>query len=968
MQTVSFYSYKGGVGRTLALAHTAIHLAKNNIKVCILDIDLEAPGILFKFQKNPDFSKKGVLDYIYDCIEGRVPVNIDDYFYTFQNVSEEGYIKIMSAGKDINTTEYFNKLSEIRWEALFFNNKNNDYPNGLEYFVNLSELIETQIRPDYLFIDSRSGVTVMSKVCNSVLPDIVVMLLANNEENFNGSKIIYDHIINSPYKLSKKNISVICSLTRIPMPLSEEDLHKQSEINSKVNSVFGNNSASYQDDVVIIHSNRDTEYEESSLLQYKDTIARDIDFEYYQLLTKIVDIELLVRRKNLIRNKPKHSLIEFDLHGYIGSELNDYYLSLDKESLYNKLKDNIEKNPYLIKIYYKRALEEAYFGNIFEAIGLLSKAIKLGFVKNDWIAKVYYLRGLIFLYDLNNYFYALNDLNKINNNYQSFKNASFYCNLAVCMIYLNQYNEAIQYLNESQSLDSKYYRPYLLRAICKFIRLLDVDQFQIVYFRSKNTTKQIITDFDKAIDLNNKIANSYFCRGNIYNIMGKDKEAIDDYDKAISLNPKYVNAYIARGNYYFKNEEYQKALEDCTKAIEIEPDYEILYDNRARTYIILGEYDKAIADYNKLLEINHIQDDYYYLSRGIAYIYLKKYSDAIIDFTEAIKIAPKTFNSYNYRGNIYFKLGKFDEALDDCNKSIELGCDNSVPYRLRALIYENKGEYDKAEKDNKKAQELEKEYSTEEYAEIITYGKIISTDTLPVKYIDGSDIEFTLIEYNGRKLLTDNGKTWKMIVKMYNIKELNIQEIFETIPKELKVILINNIYAIEINEETPFEKCKYILFKCISFFNMINILYFPDKESKMQMDDKKFKIYENSKENVIKNKNPIERFNFYVQYLIVHIDYEFILVERDGKVILTDQGRTYQMLDKDYILEDDDVQENINAAMRICDVVQDGNEFIIPIKTYEVNKNPKENEKIIEAIYRLFECVSFIDIMRIKYF
>src|SRR5215467_10709582 len=42
---VTFYSYKGGTGRTTALANTAWILAGNGKKVLVLDWDLESPGL-----------------------------------------------------------------------------------------------------------------------------------------------------------------------------------------------------------------------------------------------------------------------------------------------------------------------------------------------------------------------------------------------------------------------------------------------------------------------------------------------------------------------------------------------------------------------------------------------------------------------------------------------------------------------------------------------------------------------------------------------------------------------------------------------------------------------------------------------------------------------------------------------------------------------------------------------------------
>ena len=64
MFTVTFYSFKGGVGRTLALMNVAAELAKTGNNVAVLDFDLEAPGLnTFECFKD-DLSKLGLLDFI----------------------------------------------------------------------------------------------------------------------------------------------------------------------------------------------------------------------------------------------------------------------------------------------------------------------------------------------------------------------------------------------------------------------------------------------------------------------------------------------------------------------------------------------------------------------------------------------------------------------------------------------------------------------------------------------------------------------------------------------------------------------------------------------------------------------------------------------------------------------------------------------------------------------------------------
>ncbi|HRI72349.1 MAG TPA: AAA family ATPase, partial [Polyangium sp.] len=42
---VTFYSYKGGVGRTQGLANAAVALANRGRNVVVVDMDLESPGV-----------------------------------------------------------------------------------------------------------------------------------------------------------------------------------------------------------------------------------------------------------------------------------------------------------------------------------------------------------------------------------------------------------------------------------------------------------------------------------------------------------------------------------------------------------------------------------------------------------------------------------------------------------------------------------------------------------------------------------------------------------------------------------------------------------------------------------------------------------------------------------------------------------------------------------------------------------
>src|SRR5512135_1536828 len=65
---VTFYSYKGGTGRSMALANVAWILASNGRRVLVIDWDLEAPGLyrfFTPFLPDPTLTEtEGLIDFV----------------------------------------------------------------------------------------------------------------------------------------------------------------------------------------------------------------------------------------------------------------------------------------------------------------------------------------------------------------------------------------------------------------------------------------------------------------------------------------------------------------------------------------------------------------------------------------------------------------------------------------------------------------------------------------------------------------------------------------------------------------------------------------------------------------------------------------------------------------------------------------------------------------------------------------
>jgi Mrp family chromosome partitioning ATPase len=65
---ITFYSYKGGTGRSMALANVGWLLASSGYRVLLVDWDLEAPGLhryLHPFLPDPDLARDvGLIDFV----------------------------------------------------------------------------------------------------------------------------------------------------------------------------------------------------------------------------------------------------------------------------------------------------------------------------------------------------------------------------------------------------------------------------------------------------------------------------------------------------------------------------------------------------------------------------------------------------------------------------------------------------------------------------------------------------------------------------------------------------------------------------------------------------------------------------------------------------------------------------------------------------------------------------------------
>jgi MinD-like ATPase involved in chromosome partitioning or flagellar assembly len=230
----TFYSFKGGVGRSMALANAAALLAKWGHRVLVVDWDLEAPGLerFFASPKvKPDIREvrkvtPGIVDLVQakrdggnlhwrDCV---IPVGFPD----------ASSLSLLSAGQ--NGEDYSARLHSLNFGDLF------DKHDLGSYIEKLRD--EWIAEFDFVLVDSRTGVTDIGGICTVHLADILVLVFTATGSSSDGARQIVDRARAAQERLPLDRGRLLA----LPLPARDEsrtEYQRAAEWKGKFAELFG---------------------------------------------------------------------------------------------------------------------------------------------------------------------------------------------------------------------------------------------------------------------------------------------------------------------------------------------------------------------------------------------------------------------------------------------------------------------------------------------------------------------------------------------------------------------------------------------------------------------------------------------------------------------------------------------------------------------------------------------------------
>ncbi|CAI6086076.1 unnamed protein product [Clonostachys chloroleuca] len=180
--------------------------------------------------------------------------------------------------------------------------------------------------------------------------------------------------------------------------------------------------------------------------------------------------------------------------------------------------------------------------------------------------------------------------------------------------------------------------------------------------------------FEKALelgDLGEHEALAYNMRGTVRTLLGNHAEATKDFDKSIELDPGMIQSYIKRASISLELGDPIKAEEEFAKALEQDREDPDIYYHRAQAHFIKGDLSDAQKDYQKSIDLDK-DFIFSHIQLGVTQYKMGSIASSMATFRRCIKNFPKIPDVYNYYGELLLDQGNFSEAVEKFDVAMEM--------------------------------------------------------------------------------------------------------------------------------------------------------------------------------------------------------------------------------------------------------------------------------------------------------
>ena len=750
---ITFYSYKGGTGRSMAVANVAWILASSGKRVLAVDWDLEAPGLhryYMPFLGDKDLTgSEGLIDLLIEFRDATATApetdndtGDDKWHDTYADITayvvsldwdfpRGGTLDLLPAGRQ--GASYSARVNSFDWEEFY------ERRGGGVFLESVKEKMRDDY--DYVLIDSRTGVSDTSGICTVQMPDAVVICYTLNNQNVKGSAAVAHSIYDQRLRKGRE-----IAIFPVPMrvePFEKTKLDLRREYSKKMFELFPahlppQSRAQFQEDVQVKYlpyyayeeilatfGNSPGESESTSLLAPAERLTAYLtDFLPGEKISRMEVAESLVSLRQSVLAQfegkqvaadPTQLLIQSADAAWAGLKPDDEKIA--RQALLRLVRvalpsERSGDTRLLVRLDEFDQAAQTVLNSLANTPLITierdpeSGAAAVQLSSNDLLRHWPRIQSWIqedreFLLWRQNLNVAIAEWKKVNEDNGALLSGA-------PLEQANRWRSGrsddlneneLSYINRSVNEDERRRREFVEREEREKrneVERLELQQQTQVLIKSSQQTQQ--RSRLRWIMATGALLMGLAVTGTVLYKTVNDRKVTDELLRR-------ATALTVEGNKEAGDKNFDKAIVKYNEAISIAPSYEVAYLSRGRAYLERKQFDEALSDFDEAIRLKANYADAY-VGRGDVFWQRRDLTSALAAYDRAIELDPKQSDAYTKRGKVLTGQGNPAKALADYNRAIELSRDDPNAFLWRGSAFSMLRNYDSAFEDFQKALRL----------------------------------------------------------------------------------------------------------------------------------------------------------------------------------------------------------------------------------------------------------------------
>lgn len=237
---ISFYSFKGGVGRTTALLAVATNLARKGERVVCLDLDLEAPGVGGALAGDPTvLPRAGVVDFLLEYPLSGASLDIAEFYSECSDpaiIRDGESIWVVPAGAV--DPSYLEKLARVNYSYLY--QYASEKESGRSPLHAMLRMLRDRLSPSVFLIDSRAGLHDLGGLTLSGIAHLHALFGLSSAQSWAGLSLAVSHLGKERVLsgATQKSVAVVQTMVSPASNVREDEIRQFKERSFEVFSNY----------------------------------------------------------------------------------------------------------------------------------------------------------------------------------------------------------------------------------------------------------------------------------------------------------------------------------------------------------------------------------------------------------------------------------------------------------------------------------------------------------------------------------------------------------------------------------------------------------------------------------------------------------------------------------------------------------------------------------------------------------